>query len=105
MDTVEQRNGSYFFDGMMNLTQGELAFWIVVDEAQNQLGVKDVFSLALIIGGIPIIPTRTKLDALRTTKNTSPLSVAMRSLIRHRLETRWRSPTWRTMLNGQKQIV
>ncbi|ATA27067.1 hypothetical protein BIY26_13280 [Brenneria goodwinii] len=101
MDTVEQRNGSYFFDGMMNLTQGELAFWIVVDEAQNQLGVKDVFSLALIIGGIPIIPTRTKLDALRTTKNTSPLSVAMRSLIRHRLETRWRSPTWRTMLNGQ----
>jgi len=101
MDTVEELNGTYFFDGMPNLSAGELAFWIVLDEAQKQLGVGDIFSLALIIGGIPLIPTRGKLDAKRTTPNTSPLSVAMRTLIKHRLSSQWRSPTWRTMLNGQ----
>lgn len=49
MDTTEQLNGTYFFDGMSNLSAGELAFWIVVDEAQKQLGVEDIFALALII--------------------------------------------------------
>ncbi|EIC82144.1 hypothetical protein SPM24T3_23412 [Serratia sp. M24T3] len=48
-----QLNGKYFFNGMSNLSAGELAFWIVVDEAQKQLGVEDIFALALIIGGIP----------------------------------------------------
>lgn len=101
MDTTEQLNGTYFFDGMSNLSAGELAFWIVVDEAQKQLGVADIFALALIIGGIPMIPTRTKIDAAKATKGTSPLSWTMRNIIKHKLETRWRSPTWKTMLNGQ----
>ncbi|MCG8710966.1 hypothetical protein JHU04_004290 [Brenneria sp. 4F2] len=101
MDTVEELNGTYFFDGMPNLSPGELAFWIVVDEAKKQLGVQDVFALALIIGGIPMVPTRSKLDALRATTNTSPLSIGMRSIIKVKLDSRWRSPTWKTMLNGQ----
>lgn len=102
MDTTEQLNGTYFFDGMVNLSAGELAFWVVLDEAQKQLGVLDLFALALIIGGIPMVPTRTKLDARKATPNTSPLSAAMRTLIKHKLEKRWKSPTWKTMLNGQR---
>ncbi|NIF21277.1 MULTISPECIES: STM2901 family protein [Pantoea] len=102
MDTFEGLgDGSYFFAGMFNLTEGELAFWIVVDEASKQLNVQDVFALALIIGGMPLIKTRGKLDAKRTTKGTSALSLAMRTMIKHRLSSSWRSPTWKTMLNGQ----
>lgn len=99
MDTVEQTTG-YYLDGMFNLSPGELAFWIVVDEARKQLDVTSVFSLALIVGGIPMIPVHGKLDAKRATPNTSPLSVAMRTMIRHRLGGQWRSPTWKTMLRG-----
>jgi len=100
MDTVEQLKGTYFLDGMMNLSAGDLAFWSVVDEAKKQLGVEDVLALALIIGGIPFIPTRAKLDARRAIPNTSPISVAMRTMIKYRLSSQWRSPTWKTMLNG-----
>ncbi|MFE8103266.1 hypothetical protein RBA71_17495 [Brenneria goodwinii] len=100
MDTGEQTVG-YYFDGMLNLSPDELAFWIVVDEARKQLDVTSIFSLALIIGGIPMITVSGKLDAGRTTSNTSPLSVAMRSMIRYRLSTQWRSPTWKTLLRGK----
>ncbi|MFE8146501.1 hypothetical protein RBA69_04540 [Brenneria goodwinii] len=43
MDTGEQTVG-YYFDGMLNLSPDELAFWIVVDEARKQLDVTSIFS-------------------------------------------------------------
>lgn len=53
MDTTEQLNGTYFFDGMLNLTAGELAFWIVLDEASKQLRVSNVFHWPLLLVVFP----------------------------------------------------
>lgn len=97
MDTVEQLNG-YFYKGMLNLSAGELAFWITVDEAEKQLGVKDLYALASIIGGINFIPVPGK--PRTATAGTSPLSLTLRKIITYKLSTRWKSPTWKTMLGG-----
>ncbi|WP_061324179.1 STM2901 family protein [Serratia rubidaea] len=101
MDTVEELGGSYFFDGMIGLSASELAFWIVVDEARKQLGVSDILSLALIIGGLPLVPVPGKLDAKRTTKGTSYLSLALRKLITYQLNSSWKTLTWKKMLKGK----
>ncbi|VEA73272.1 Uncharacterised protein [Serratia rubidaea] len=101
MDTVEELGGSYFFDGMIGLSASELAFWIVVDEARKQLGVSDILSLALIIGGLPLVPVPGKLDAKRTTKGTSYLSLASRKLITYQLNSSWKTLTWKKMLKGK----
>ncbi|NIF33583.1 hypothetical protein F3J29_15760 [Enterobacter sp. Cy-643] len=31
MDTVEERNGTYFYKGVSNISAGELFFWILLD--------------------------------------------------------------------------
>lgn len=67
MDTVEELNGTYFYDGLNNLTAYELLFWILVDETENQLGIKDIIGVASVILGnnsvdVPSKPiTATKL--------------------------------------------
>ncbi|WP_455812653.1 hypothetical protein [Pseudomonas graminis] len=87
MDTVEEINGTYFFDGMANLDKVELLYWIFIDEADKQLGgVKDIIVLAAIIGGLPIIPVKGKLDAGKATKGTRPLSWSSRTLIKSRFK-------------------
>ena len=66
MDTVEELGGTYFFDGMINLDKIELLYWIFIDEADKQLGgVKDILALAAMIGGLPIIPVKGKIDAVK----------------------------------------
>lgn len=102
MDTVEELNGTYFFDGMANLDRLELLYWIFIDEADKQLGgVKDIFALASIIGGLPLIPVRGKLDSFRATSGTSPLSLASRSLIKFRFQEKKKTLTWNNMIRGK----
>ena len=38
MDTTEELKGTYYFNGLPNLTPQELLFWVLVDETQKQLG-------------------------------------------------------------------
>lgn len=98
MDTIEQTNG-YYFNGMHNLSNGELAFWILVDEAEKQLNGIDIFAFAIIIGGLNILQVPGK--PYTATKGTSILSLGLRKIITHRLDKRWLSPTWKTLINGQ----
>lgn len=102
MDTVEELNGTYFFDGMHNLDKIELLFWVFIDEADKQLGgVKDIFALASIIGGLPLIPVRGKLDARNATKGTSFLSLAARTIIKGRFREKKLTLTWNNMIKGK----
>jgi len=86
MDTTEQLKGTYFYKGFHNLSAGELFFWIFLEEAQKQLGVKDIATLALVIIGQPHLITRTKPGG--TTDGTSILSRNLRQWLNVRV-SRW----------------
>ena len=51
MDTTEELKGTYYFNGLPNLTPQELLFWVLVDETQKQLGVQDIVAVAGLILG------------------------------------------------------
>ncbi|WP_017347320.1 STM2901 family protein [Pantoea sp. A4] len=91
MDTVEELNGTYFYNGMINLTASELFFWVFMDTVNHQLGWgKDLTALASIILGQPILKTRGKFHG--STKGTSIASVLAR---RHlNLELPFHLPTF-----------
>lgn len=63
MDTVEQRNNSYFYAGRHNLTASELLFIIFCEKTANQLGVQDFSAIVSIAAGLNISPTRGKFAA------------------------------------------
>ncbi|MCX8962698.1 hypothetical protein EHW64_16615 [Erwinia psidii] len=101
MDTTEQLNGKYFFDGM-SVDSDELLFWLILDEfRKNFSGITDIVAVASMLASIPVIPVRGKLDALKTTSGTSPISLASRMLIRHRFQNKHRTITWKKMLRGE----
>ena len=82
MDTTEQINGRYFFDGM-SVDGDELLFWLILDEfKKNFSGITDMVAVASMLASFPVIPVRGKLDAQKTTRGTSPLSFASRMRIR-----------------------
>ena len=60
MNAVGELGGAYHYYGMVNLTAGELFFWIMVDETMNQLGVDDVVSVGMILLGKNNVSTRVK---------------------------------------------
>ncbi|WNJ78046.1 hypothetical protein RJE46_15575 [Cedecea neteri] len=91
MDTVEELNGTYFYRGYSNLSAGELLFWIFLDEATEQFGVKDFLTIGLILLGQPEIATRGK--PIGATLGTSILSSQLRHYLN--IETR-RLPTLTT---------
>jgi len=84
MDTVEELNGTYFYNGFSNLSSGELLFWIFLDTTADHFGVKDYLTIGLILLGQPSIDTRGK--PIGATKGTSPLS----SQLRHYLNIKTR---------------
>ncbi|MFH5254302.1 hypothetical protein ACGTRS_24010 [Burkholderia semiarida] len=66
MSAVEKLSAAYHYYGMVNLTAGELFFWIMVDETMNQLGVDDAVSVGMILLGRSNLPTRAKpIDAIQ----------------------------------------
>lgn len=92
MDTVEELNGTYFFNGLSNLSASELYFWILLDETAKQLGVDDLVTLSLIILGQPIKKTRGK--PIGATKGTSYLSHHLRQWLRVEVKS------WPTLTTG-----
>lgn len=86
MDTVEELNETYFFDGMNNLTSRELLFWVLVDETEKQLGIKDVIGIASLILGNNIIDIPGKPET--ATPGTSPASLFFRKHISYKFRKR-----------------
>ncbi|WP_241581389.1 STM2901 family protein [Rosenbergiella nectarea] len=86
MDTVEELNGTYFFDGLSNLSPQELLFWVMIDEALKQLGIKDVVGVASIILGNNIIDVPGK--PTTATCGTSPASIFFRKQLSYKFRTR-----------------
>lgn len=59
MDTTEELNGTYFYRGYANLTNGELLSIIFLEEFCNESGVDSV-SAAAILSGQPWLSTKGK---------------------------------------------
>lgn len=91
MDTTEQVSG-YYFNGLSNISAGELYFWVFLDEASKQLSVSDLAGLAMFILGQPIMSTRVK--PVGTTKGTSPLSYYLRQWLKQEVKQ------WPTLTTG-----
>lgn len=101
MDTIEQLDGKYFFDGM-SVDSHELLLWLILDEFRKQFdGITDILAVASMLASLPIIPVRGKLDALKATGGTSPLSMICRMYIRQKFKNRHRTITWGKMLRGE----
>ncbi|WP_338560635.1 hypothetical protein [Erwinia sp. E_sp_B04_7] len=101
MDTVEQLNGKYFFEGM-SVDEDELIFWLILDEFRKTFsGITDIMAVSSMLLSLPVIPVRGKLDAISTTSGTSPLSLATRSLIKHRFKSRQKTITWGQLVRGR----
>ena len=91
MDTVEELNGTYFYNGIINLSPSELYFWILIDTIKDQMGdIEDLYTLVLILLGQPILNTRRKFR--NTTKGTSIASVYARRYLD--IELGFRLPTF-----------
>lgn len=100
MDTVEQLNGKYFFEGM-SVDKHELLLWLILDEFKKIFsGITDMLAIASLLTSFPVIPVTGKLGGAPT-KGTSPMSMVSRYLIRYRFKTRHRTITWKQMLNGR----
>jgi hypothetical protein len=91
MDTTEQSSG-YYFNGLSNLSPGELFFWVFLDETGKQVGITDFANLALIVLGQPMQATRAK--PLGATPGTSILSYHLRQWLNIEVKQ------WPTLTNG-----
>jgi len=83
MDTVEELNGTYFYDGMSNLTAGDLFFWIMVNETLTQLGVSDMAGVVAIYIGSNNIDVAGKPS--NATQGTSLASKTVRKYLKGKI--------------------
>lgn len=68
MDTTEQLNGTYFFDGM-SVDKEELLYWLLLDEFKKQFSdVIDLLAIASMLVSLPVIPVSGKLGAGAATR-------------------------------------
>ena len=79
MDTVEELKGTYYFNGLNNLSAYELLFWVMVDETEKQLGVKDIIGVASITLGDNSIEVPGKPNT--ATKGTSHASFFSQNIL------------------------
>lgn len=91
MDSVEELNGTYFYDGSSNLSAGELFFWIMIDETLDHFGISDIAAVTAIYLGSNNITVAGKLAG--ATPGTSVASIYSRRLFRGRMMP-VRLPTW-----------
>jgi hypothetical protein len=91
MDTVEELNGTYFYKGVSNISAGELFFWILIDEINEQMkGIGDLVAVAAILLGQPILSTRGK--PIAATRGTSVASLTARRYLN--IDLPFRLPTF-----------
>ncbi|MBV8041920.1 STM2901 family protein [Pluralibacter sp.] len=91
MDTVEELNGTYFYDGSSNLSAGELFFWIMIDETLDHFGISDIAAVTGVYLGSNSVTVAGKLAG--ATPGTSVASIYSRKLFRDRMMP-VRLPTW-----------
>jgi hypothetical protein len=80
MDTVEEIGGTYFYNGMINLSAGELFFWIMVDETMKHFGIDDALAMSMILLGRNDQDTRRKPSG--AIKGTSLSSIYSRRIFK-----------------------
>jgi hypothetical protein len=91
MDTVEELNGTYFYDGSSNLSAGELFFWIMIDETLDHFGISDIAAVTGVYLGSNSVTVAGKLAG--ATPGISVASIYSRKLFRDRMMP-VRLPTW-----------
>lgn len=84
MDTTEELNGTYFYNGLSNLTSYELFFWILIEETEKQLGVNNIVGVASIILGDNSIEVLGK--PVTATRGTSPASLFFRKHLSYKFK-------------------
>lgn len=102
MDTVEQLNETYFYDGSSNLSAGELFFWVMVDETLDHFGITDIAAVTAIYLGSNNINVAGKLAG--ATPGTSVASIYSRRLFRGRMMP-IKLPTWIGYPPNAKRIM
>lgn len=102
MDTVEQLNETYFYDGSSNLSAGELFFWVMVDESLDHFGIADIAAVTAIYLGSNNITVAGKLAG--ATPGTSVASIYSRRLFRGRMMP-IKLPTWIGYPPNAKRIM
>lgn len=103
MDTVEELDGKYFFNGM-SLDKDELLLWLILDEFQKQFsGMVDLLAIASMLVSLPVIPVKGKIGKAsgKSTSGTSPLSIASRTLIQQRFKKAKKTITWAKLRRGE----
>lgn len=101
MDTTEELDGKYYFDGM-SVDKEELLLWLILDEFKKTFsGITDILAVASMLASLPVISVPGKLDAKMTSKDTSPLSIISRKLIRAKFKNRRRSITYGSLMRGR----
>lgn len=102
MDTVEELNGTYFYDGSSNLSAGELFFWITIDETLDHFGISDIAAVTGIYLGANSVTVAGKF--VGATPGTSVASIYSRKLFRDRMLP-VRLPTWVGFPPNVKRIM
>lgn len=102
MDTVEQLNETYFYDGSSNLSAGELFFWVMIDETLDHFGITDIAAVTAIYLGSNNITVAEKLAG--ATPGTSVASIYSRRLFRGRMMP-MKLPTWIGYPPNAKRIM
>lgn len=102
MDTVEELNGTYFYDGSSNLSAGELFFWIMIDETLDHFGLSDIAAVAGVYLGSNSVTVAGKFAG--ATPGTSVASIYSRKLFRNRMMP-VRLPTWIGFPPNAKKVM
>ncbi|RQR34095.1 hypothetical protein DIE23_12965 [Burkholderia sp. Bp9143] len=76
----------YSYNGRVDLTPGDLFFWIAVDEIQIRVGFDDLAAAAAILQGQADVPAPGKFAS--ATKGTSVASITARKLLPIRMRMR-----------------
>ncbi|WP_436859699.1 STM2901 family protein [Citrobacter tructae] len=80
MDTTEEKNGTYFYHGHVNVTPGELFDLIFIEQLADALGMTTE-AVSMVLIGQPFIPVSGKLSAATNTPGTSVASIISRKLL------------------------
>lgn len=102
MDTVEELNGTYFYNGSSNLSAGELFFWVMIDETLDHFGINDIAAVTAIYLGSNSLTVAGKFAG--ATPGTSVASTYSRQIFRGKMMP-VSLPTWIGFPPNVKRIM